>query len=150
MLRSVSLLLSLALLVHLAASQRVVVVNPTAARAIFNLRGVTGLISLYENQNGTSIMVNLQGLNQQVSVWSIREQPADNTVRPSDRCSPDYLGGVYNTSTMVNGASVGDLSARYSTLISKLLYIYKMYTHTLYYKIVDEHQCEDMSFWLYS
>ena len=113
MLRTVSSFLCLALLVHLATSQRVVVVNPSAARAVFNLRGVTGSIMFYESQTGTSVMVNLQGLSQQVSMWSIREQPADNTVQPSNRCSEEYLGRVYNSSTMVNGAPVGDLSGRY-------------------------------------
>lgn len=125
MIRLVSSPLLLAILLHLvafASSQRVVVENPTRARALFNLNGVTGWIGFYENKTSTSIMVNLQGLEQPVSEWSIRELPADNTLSPSIRCSEDYLGGVYNTTNMVMGDAAGDLSGRYKTTWSCTLY----------------------------
>lgn len=105
----------LALILHaalLVSCQRVVVVNPTSANAVFNLNGVTGWIRFYENENLTSIIVNLEGLNQQVTEWSIRELPADNTLQPSERCSEAYLGRIYNTTNMLAGSAVGDLSGR--------------------------------------
>lgn len=114
MLCSAVLLVLWALVAYIAplgSCQRVVVVNTTTASAVFNLNGISGWIRFYENDNHTSILVNLVGLNQLVTEWSIRELSADNTLQPSERCSVSYLGGVYNAS-MVMGSAVGDLSGR--------------------------------------
>ena len=115
MLRSATSLVLFALVVHmvvLVSCQRVLLVNPTRASAIFNLRGITGSISFNEEQNFTSVLVNLGGLSGSISQWSIRQLPADNTLSPTDRCSQEYLGGVYDNARMVNGRVVGDLSGR--------------------------------------
>ena len=114
MLRPAILLVLWALVANMAPlglCQRVVVVNPTTASAVFNLNGISGWIRFYENETVTSILVNLIGLNQPVTEWSIRKLSADSTLQPSERCSETYLGGVYNT-TMVTGSAVGDLSGR--------------------------------------
>ena len=87
-------------------------VNPTRASAVFNLKGVTGQISFTEEQNITTIAVNLQGLRTSISQWSIRQLPADNTLSPTDRCSEEYLGGVYDNAIAVRATAVGDLSRR--------------------------------------
>ena len=86
-------------------------INPTTASATFNLNGVTGWIRFYEMENVTSILVNLVGFNGQTADWSIRQLPVHNTLQPLDRCSEDYLGGIYNVTT-VQGIAVGDLTAR--------------------------------------
>ena len=87
-------------------------IAPTTASSTFNLNGVTGWIRFYEMENVTSILVNLVGFNGQTAGWSIRPLPVDNTLWPLDRCSEDYLGGIYNATT-VQGVAVGDLTARY-------------------------------------
>ena len=86
-------------------------IDPITASATFNLNGVTGWIRFYEMENVTSILVNLVGFNGQTADWSIRQLPVDNTLQPLDRCSEDYLGGIYNVTT-VQGIAVGDLTAR--------------------------------------
>ena len=88
-------------------------IDPTTASATFNLNGVTGWLRFYEMENVTSILVNLVGFNGQTAAdWSIHQLPVDNTLQPLDRCSEDYLGGIYNLTT-VQGIAVGDLTARY-------------------------------------
>ncbi len=84
---------------------------PTTASTTFNLNGVTGWIRFYEMENVTSILVNLVGFNGQTADWSVRQLSVDNTLQPLDRCSEDYLGGIYNTTT-VQGIAAGDLTAR--------------------------------------
>ena len=86
-------------------------IAPTTASATFNLNGVTGWIRFYEMENVTSILVNLVGFDGQAADWSIRQLPVDNTLQPLDRCSEDYLGGVYNTTT-IQGIAAGDLTTR--------------------------------------
>ena len=84
---------------------------PTTASATFNLNGVTGWIRFYEMETVTSILVNLVGFDGQTADWSVRQLPVDNTLQPLDRCSEDYLGGIYNATT-VQGVPAGDLTAR--------------------------------------
>lgn len=86
-------------------------IDSTTASATFNLNGITGWIRFYEMENVTSILVNLVGLNGQTADWSVRQLPVDNTLQPLDRCSEDYLGGIYNVTT-VQGIAVGNLTAR--------------------------------------
>ena len=90
---------------------RAAIVEPSQAAAVFNLNSVTGWVRFYESENQTTILVNLQGLDAAVMDWSIRTLPVDETLRPSVRCSEDYLGGVYTP----RGVDVGNLSGRYVT-----------------------------------
>ena len=120
--RSVSLSVLLSLSLHVAllsTSARAAVVIPTQATAVFNLNGVTGWIRFSENENEdlTQILVNLEGLNQQDTEWSIHRLPVDKTLIPSERCSETYLGEVYNPDNVnipCDGiqCAVGDLSGR--------------------------------------
>ena len=101
------------LLALLVSRVSAIAIDPTTASATFNFNGVTGWIRFYEIDNNiTSILVNLVGFNGQTADWSIHQLPADNTLQPLDRCSDDYLGGVYNTTSMLQGVAVGDLTAR--------------------------------------
>ena len=100
--------------------------QPISATAVFNLNGVTGWVRFFHNvpQPLTDILVNLQGLTQEAE-WSIRQFPVDETLSPSDRCSDDYLGTVFNPNNAAPVADnpdcsavscpVGDLSLRYNT-----------------------------------
>ena len=103
--------------------------QPISATAVFNLNGVTGWVRFFhdEPQPLADVLVNLQGLTQDAE-WSIRQFPVDETLSPSDRCSDDYLGTVFNP----NGAPivsdpdcsavscpVGDLSLRYNKYYTK-------------------------------
>lgn len=109
--RSLIVPVLLALLFTTATVPAASAIAPTTASATFNFNGVTGWIRFYEMETVTSILINLVGFDGQTADWSIRQLPVDNTLQPLDRCSEDYLGGVYNATT-VQGVAVGDLTAR--------------------------------------
>lgn len=121
-----SLPVLLLVLVSVSIPAEAAIVQPISATAVFNLNGVTGWVRFFHDdpQPLADVLVNLQGLTQDAD-WSIREFPVDETLSPSDRCSDDYLGTVFNP----NGAPassnpdcsavscpVGDLSLRYLLL----------------------------------
>ena len=101
------------LALFVATAVPAIALTPTTASTTFNLNGVTGWVRFYEMENVTSILVNLVGFDGQTADWSIRQLPVDSTLQPLDRCSEDYLGGVYNVAT-VQGIAAGDLTARYT------------------------------------
>ena len=103
----VPVLLTVTLFMLLSSSVRAAVVNPTIAAAVFNLNGVTGWIRFFENENLTDVVVNLEGLSQGITGWSVRELPVDETLQPSERCSRAYLGKVYNPTDVVLSAQCG-------------------------------------------
>lgn len=111
----------LTLSVLLSSSVRAAVVSPSVAAAVYNLNGVTGWIRFFESEseNQTGILVNLKGLSQEITGWSVRELPVDETIRPSDRCTQAYLGRVYDPTDVVlatqcdnASCAVGDLYGR--------------------------------------
>jgi hypothetical protein len=101
------------------------IVQPTSATAVFNLNGVTGWVRFFQDDPLADIVVNVQGLTQSAD-WSIRQFPVDETLSPSDRCSDEYLGSVFNPNGVAPDPAlsnpdcstvscpVGDLSLRYS------------------------------------
>lgn len=114
-----SIIFPVLLALFVATSVPAIALAPTTASTTFNLNGVTGWIRFYEmeNENVTSILVNLVGFDGQIADWSIRQLPVDSTLQPLDRCSEDYLGGVYNATT-VQGIAAGDLTARFGQISS--------------------------------
>ena len=90
---SLLVLLQLALVFSLKAEAAIV--QPTSATAVFNMNGVTGWVRFFQDNPQVDILVNLQGLTENAD-WSIRELPVDETLSPSDRCSENYLGMVFN------------------------------------------------------
>ena len=90
---SLLVLLQLALVFSLKAEAAIV--QSTSATAVFNMNGVTGWVRFFQDNPQVDILVNLQGLTENAD-WSIRELPVDETLSPSDRCSENYLGMVFN------------------------------------------------------
>ena len=97
------------------------IVNPSEAAAVFNLNAVTGWVRFFESEEITTILVNLEGLDEPVTEWSIHQFPVDETLSPSDRCSLDNVGNVYDPrppGVVVpepcgdSACQVGDLSGR--------------------------------------
>ena len=86
-------LLQLALVFFLQVEAAIV--QPTSVTAVFNMNGVTGWVRFFQDDPPADILVNLQGLTQDAD-WSIHELPVDETLSPSDRCSENYLGIVFN------------------------------------------------------
>lgn len=111
-------------LVSVSIQVEAAIVQPTSATAVFNLNGVTGWVRFFQDNPLADVLVNLQGLTQNAD-WSIHQFPVDETLSPSDRCSDDYLGTVFNPNDAPVPAlsnpdcsavscPVGDLSLRYT------------------------------------
>ena len=107
------------LLVQVVLQAEAAIVNPSEAAAVFNLNAVTGWVRFFESEEITTILVNLEGLDEPVTEWSIHQFPVDETLSPSDRCSLDNVGNVYDPPGVGvpetcgdSVCKVGDLSGR--------------------------------------
>ena len=95
--------------------------SDNVATAVFGASGVTGWIRFFEYYDHIAVVVNMVGFASNAS-WSIHQLPVDLTLSPSDKCSEDYLGPVYDPFDFYNATlcseeepvyCAGDLGERY-------------------------------------